>query len=185
MTNTLLDSSSPLLFSELAAGAAFRLCADLQAPSGRGFIAMLEAFRSTGGTAPGEVASRLLETHQVGNTDSLADLICTNQVFGFEWRAKLWIPMFQFDLQDLSLKRGAQQVRAALPSLWYGWVLASWFATPNAQLEGLRPVDLLASDFDAVMSAAQSVRVSEGFSLAHVQHLHHGQQAHQSHPLNF
>jgi hypothetical protein len=179
MTNPLLDPARPLLFSQLSAGAAFQLCADLEVPSGRGFIAMLEAFRATGGTASGEVASRLLESHQVANTDSLVDLIFTNQVFGFEWRSKLWIPMFQFDLEDLSLKLGAQQVRAALPSLWYDWVLASWFAMPNTYLDGYRPVDLLESDFDAVLGVARSVHAAEGFSLANAP------QTSQQYPLNF
>jgi hypothetical protein len=73
----------------------------------RGFVALLEAFRTTGGTAPG-----------------LANLIHTGQVFGFEWCASLWIPMFQFAADDLALKPGAQRVRAELPPLWSGWQLA-------------------------------------------------------------
>lgn len=58
----------------------------LDTPSGRGFIALLEAFRATGGTAPSEVVRRLLEERKAGTAVSLAKLIYTGQVFWFEWR---------------------------------------------------------------------------------------------------
>jgi hypothetical protein len=125
------------------------------APSGCGFIALLDAFRASGGTVPGEIIGRLLEDHQAGNA-SLAKRLYTGQVFGFEWRSSLWIPMFQFDAKDLSIKPGPQQVRAELPSLWPGWMLASWFAAPNARLDVRRPVDLLDSDLYAALLAARS-----------------------------
>ncbi len=130
-------------------------------PSGRGFVALLEAFRATGGTAPGEVVGRLLEEHRVGNVVSLAKLIYTGQVFGFEWRESLWIPMFQFDADDLSLKAGVQRVRAELPPLASGWALASWFAGPNERLNGCMPVDMVEADLEAVLGAAR-VGVSMG-----------------------
>ena len=135
--------------------------ADADVPSGRGFIALLEAFRATGGTAPGEIVGSLLEEHQVGDAVSLTKLVCTGQVFGFEWRASLWIPMFQFDADDLSLKAGPQRVRAELPPLWSGWTLASWFAAPNARLDGRSPTDTLDSNLDAVLTSAQSLNLVE------------------------
>jgi hypothetical protein len=138
-----------------------RLGSGLDTPSGRGFIALLEGFRSTGGTAPGEIVGRLLEEHQVANAVSLAKLVYTDQVFGFEWRAKLWIPMFQFDAENLSLKATAQRVRSALPSPWHGWILASWFATPSAALDGCSPANMLDSDFDAVMRTASLAHALE------------------------
>jgi hypothetical protein len=141
-----------------------QLGVDLELPSGRGFIALLEAFRATGGTAPGEIVGRLLEEHQVGNAASLAKLIYTGQVFGFEWRASLWIPMFQFAANDLALKAGAQQVRAELPSLSSGWALASWFAGPNARLNGRSPADMLDQDLNAVLRAARSLESADEFA---------------------
>jgi hypothetical protein len=136
----------------------------LEVPSGRGFVALLEAFRATGGTAPGEIVGRLLEEHQVGNAVSLAKLIHTGQAFGFEWRDSLWIPMFQFDANDLGLKASAQGVRAELPSLWSGWRVASWFAAPNVRLDGSSPADRLDSDLRAVVLAAQALASVNEFS---------------------
>jgi hypothetical protein len=138
--------------------------ADFVVPGGRGFIAPLEAFRATGDTAPGEIVGRLLEEHQVGNAASLGRLIYTFQAFGFEWRDRLWIPMFQFDANDLALKAKAQRVRAMLPSLGSGWTLASWFAGPNARLGGRSPANVLDSDLDAVMRPARSLASDEEFS---------------------
>lgn len=125
-------------------------------PSGPGFIALLEAFRATGGTAPGEVLGRLLEDHCAGSAVSLAKLVHTGQVFGLEWRNSLWIPMFQFDPDDLSLRASAQQVRALLPQLWSGWCLAAWFARANRLLGGASPVDRLDADLSAVIDAAMA-----------------------------
>lgn len=127
-------------------------------PSSRSFIALLEAFRSTGGTASAGVVGRLLEEHQAGPAVSLARRVYTGQVFGFEWRASLWIPMFQFDAHDLALKDSARQVRAQLPALWSGWTVASWFARPNARLEGSSPAGRLDADPEAVLRAARALR---------------------------
>jgi hypothetical protein len=147
-------------------GAAAVGASGLQVPGGRSFIALLEAFRATGGTAPGDIVGRLLEEHQAGGLGSLARLIYSGQVFGFEWRASLWIPMFQFDVDDLALKAGAQQVRAELPSLWPGWTVAAWFAQPHALLRGHSPVDMLDVDLDAVMQAAKGLQSDPEFALA-------------------
>lgn len=56
--------------------------ADFLVPRGRSFITLLEAFRATGGTVPGEIVGRLLEEHQVGKAVSLAKLIYAGQAFG-------------------------------------------------------------------------------------------------------
>jgi hypothetical protein len=146
--------------------------AQVAAPNGRGFIALLESFRSTGGTAPGEVVCRLLEEHRVGIAVSLARLVYTGQVFGFEWRASLWIPMFQFNTNDLALKASAQRVRAELPSLWSGWDVATWFAAANERLEGRTPAECLDVDAEAVVRAAQSLESVDEFSLPRRQRTH-------------
>jgi hypothetical protein len=143
-----------------------------ETPDSNGFIALLEAFRATGGTAPGEIVGRLLEEHQAGDTVSLARLIHSGQVFGFEWRASLWIPMFQFDADDLSLKPDAQSVRAELPSLWSGWTTASWFAAPNSLLGDLCPADMLLADPQAALQAARSLASAAGLALHRLPRVH-------------
>ncbi len=134
-------------------------------PHTEAFIELLEAFRATGGTAPGCAVARLLEEHQGGDAVGLADQggraaglakqVFTRELFGFNWRSNFWIPMFQFRSDDLAVKVEPQQVRAALPSEWSGWAVACWFAAPHIQLEGRRPVDALDADFDDVLRAAK------------------------------
>jgi hypothetical protein len=124
---------------------------------GRGFIALLEAFRATGGTAPSEALGQLLQAHRPGHAVSLARLLGTAEVFAFPWRAGLWVPMFQFDAADLSPKAGAQRVRRELPAQWSGWAFASWFAAPNDRLDGRRAVDMIDLDLAAVIRAAQGL----------------------------
>ncbi len=125
-------------------------------PSGHDFIALLAAFRASGGTAPGAIVAHLLEDRHAGAVPGLAELIYSEQVFGFAWRAGLWIPMFQFRAGDLSIQTGPQEVRAALPRTSSGWRVAAWFASPNDRLHGARPVDLIDEDLNAVLGAARS-----------------------------
>jgi hypothetical protein len=118
------------------------------------FIELLEAFRATGGMAPGAMVARLLEEHQGGQAFSLAKRVSTRELFGFDWRSNFWVPMFQFSGDDMAVKAQPQQVRAALPSEWSGWAVACWFAAANTHLEGRRPVDALNLQCDAVLHAA-------------------------------
>ncbi|MEO8281179.1 MAG: hypothetical protein ABI564_15880 [Ideonella sp.] len=138
-------------------------------PSSCGFVTLLEAFRGSGGTAPGDIVGRLLAEHYAVEAVSLAKLVHSGQVFGFEWRGSLWIPMFQFNADDLSIASASQAVRAELPEAWSGWRVATWFATPHSELANRRPVDLLASDFAAVLRAAQALPPIDDMRFVHGQ----------------
>jgi hypothetical protein len=89
---------------------------------------------------------------------SLGKLIASNEIFGFAWRDTFWIPMFQFDLVDLSVENGARQVLAELGPEFDGWARASWFATAHPLLDGARPVDVLKSKLAMVLDAARADR---------------------------
>lgn len=124
-------------------------------PTSRGFIAMLEAYRPTGGLAPGNFLHQSLQDHQRGDLSRLARLIVDRRVFVFDWRGESWIPMFQFDGHDLACKPGPALVRAELKALLSGWAIAAWFSRPNAVLDGRRPVNMLESDLGSVLEAAR------------------------------
>ena len=66
--------------------------------------------------------------------------------------------MFQFDLNDLSVRPGLQQVLAELSGEFDDWSLAAWFAEPNSWLDDQRPVDLIATDLRSVVEAARADR---------------------------
>ena len=124
-------------------------------PSSRGFIAMLEAYRATGGLAPGNFLCQSLQENQRGDLGHLARLIVDRRIFVLDWRGDSWIPMFQFDDHDLSCRPGPALVRAELEGLACGWAIAAWFAEPNPLLEGRRPVNLVAADLPHVLHAAR------------------------------
>ena len=124
-------------------------------PTSRGFIAMLEAYRSTGGLAPGNFLYGSLQEHQRGDLGHLVRLIVDRRIFVLDWRGDSWIPMFQFDSGDLSCRPAPALVRAELTGLTSGWAVAAWFAEPNALLEGRRPVNLVDSDLPHVLHAAR------------------------------
>lgn len=127
-------------------------------PSSAGFVAMLAAFRDTGGTARADDLARLLQDRPHGGYVSLARLLAHGKVFSFEWRGSRWVPMFQFDLNDLSVRPGLQNVLAELSGEFDDWSLAAWFAEPNSWLDDQRPVDLLATELRSVVEAARADR---------------------------
>lgn len=61
-------------------------------------------------------------------------------------------PGFQFE--DGRPRPAMARVIAAMSGAIDGWDLLLWFTAPNGHLDGRRPVDLLASDPDAVVEAA-------------------------------
>ncbi len=129
---------------------------DIQgAPESHSFVGMLAAFRPTGGTARGDDLARLLAEHQRGDFVSLARCMASGEIFSFCWRGCTWIPMFQFDLKDLSIRFRPLQIREELPGFYSGWEQAAWFARGHYLLDGRSPVDLLDSDFSRVIEAAR------------------------------
>lgn len=122
------------------------------------FDALRHVFRQTGGIARGDDLGRLLEDRHSGDFVTLARFIAAGEVFGFEWRAMFWVPMFQFELRDLTLKYGARSVLSELSPVFDGWRLSVWFAEPNSWLADRIPVDLLDHDLRAVRDAARADR---------------------------
>ena len=127
-------------------------------PSSRGFKALLAAFQATGGAARGDKLAGLMADHQLGTLASLARNIVSGEILSFEWRHNFWVPMFQFELDDLSLKKGPRKVLAELVRVFEPWAIAAWFAQPNSWLKCQRPVDLLDSNLSAVFAAARADR---------------------------
>ena len=121
------------------------------------FAGMRAAYQARGGFARGDDIARLLEDRGRGDLTSLARLIVGREVFGFEWRHMLWIPMFQFT-PELRLKPGLKAVLSELVSEYDGQRLAAWFVEPNGWLDQARPIDVLGTNPDEVLHAARADR---------------------------
>jgi len=127
---------------------------DLRATDAQ-FDSICAAFHVSGGLARGDDVALLLDERRRGSSMSLARLIETDKVFGFERDGTLWVPMFQFEPDTLHPRPSALKVRAELAAEFDGWEVASWFATPNAWLRDRRPVDLLDSNLREVLETAR------------------------------
>ncbi len=127
-------------------------------PNSAGVATLLVAFRKTGGVVRGDELALMLEDLKMGDVASLGRAMATGEICSFQWRSAFWIPMFQFDLDNLAFKRGPRKVLRELHGVFDDWMLAAWFAQPNCWLNGRKPVDLLASNLPAVHEAARADR---------------------------
>ena len=129
-------------------------------PSEPEFVSLCESCRSSGGIVGGDDLARLLEDRHIGDFVSLGRCIASGEVFGFEWRGCTWVPMFQFEPIDLSIRSVLVPVISAFGRGLDGWALAAWFTRPNDLLNKLRPVDVLDSNPSGVLNAARADRLS-------------------------
>lgn len=123
-----------------------------------GFDAMVDAYKTSGGTARADDLALLLEEKRKGNFASVARGIVSRDIFSFQWQNHLWVPMFQFNPHDLSVKQEVRRVVHELAAVLDNWTLAQWFTEPNAWLKNRRPVDLVDSHFSDVLQAARADR---------------------------
>jgi hypothetical protein len=111
--------------------------------------------------ARGEDLAHTMAAHRQGDYASLARQIVDRDVLCFDWEASYWLPMFQFDLRDLSVRCDLLPVIGELQNDCDDWALAGWFARAHADLGGRAPVDLLDTDLAAVLVAARAGRQVE------------------------
>ena len=124
----------------------------------QGFDAMVDAYKTCGGTARADDLALLLEERQKGDFVSVAKRIVSRDIFSFEWQNHFWVPMFQFHPHDLSVKQEVRRVVHELAGVLDTWTLAMWFTEPNAWLKGKRPVDMVDRQFSEVLHAARADR---------------------------
>lgn len=134
--------------------ARFRAFSPVDARSSQ-FVAMLPAFRPSGGLATGaEIGDRVVARRPDGLSE-LARQIAARNLISFEWNASRWLPMFQFDPVTMHMDDGARAVARELTGFMDGWEIAMWFAAPHGALRGALPVDILKKDLDATIDAAR------------------------------
>lgn len=150
-----LELSTPVAHSDLydATSAAISQASDRQ-----GFDNMIGGFRPSGGTARADDLALLLEERKRGDFVSLAKRMVSRDIFSFKFRNHFWIPMFQFDARDMSVKQEVRRVINELGSVLDNWTLARWFTEPNAWLRDRRPVDMMTHHFADVLDAARADR---------------------------
>ncbi len=117
------------------------------------FVEMLRAYRRSGGLA--REAEILDRTHACRSPGWRVDSV-SGTIICFEWGQRFWLPWFQFDPADMSLRPGPARVIAELSPIFDGWALASWFAQPNLWIGNARPIDLIDECLAGVLGAARA-----------------------------
>ena len=122
------------------------------------FVAMLNAYRGSGGLVR-EQNLLALSSRRCGlDAGTLANWIAERKVIGFEWLSRTWLPIFQFNLFDMTRPPALGQVLAELIPVYDPWELANWFAQPNPWIADRLPADALEHDPSAVLQAARADR---------------------------
>ena len=101
-----------------------------------------------------DVAAEMV--HDVLTAYAARDPIVAREVIAFDWRGELWVPLFQFDLADMSLRPEVRQVARALESSLDSWGIAVWFSAANARLDERAPVELLVEDPAALIASVDT-----------------------------
>jgi hypothetical protein len=121
-------------------------------------VLILHAYGQCCGVATADELAGLLRVYANQPISVLARWIVARRVVSFVWQSETWIPLFQFDLADMSLRQGALQVIRELVEAFDDWELATWFASPNPWLQDAAPLEIILDDPSAVLDAARADR---------------------------
>jgi hypothetical protein len=119
------------------------------------FIALLNAFRPTGGLLRGETLAGQMQLRGLGGYSALARWIATGDVLSFAWQEDYWLPAFQFDA-DLAVRDASRRIVQELTGVFDGWACAHWLVTPHAALSQRTPLECLESEPGNVLRAARA-----------------------------
>ena len=136
-------------------------CSRQQAPDravDQQFIAMLDAYRSSGGLARAPEILAMFKRAGGPDVSALARWVVSRELICFEWQAQTWLPVFQFNRRDLSPDRRLGPVFGELAQIYDHWDVATWFSLPNPWLAQRVPVDTVRRDHGAVLEAARAER---------------------------
>ncbi len=122
------------------------------------FATMARRYRDGGGLLTGNEVAQLVGRHADQSTSRVAHWIVDRSVVSLSWRAQIWLPLFQFESCDMSLRPGTERVVRELTPVFDDWDLAVWFTNPNGWLDDAMPLDVLAFDLAAVLDAARADR---------------------------
>ncbi len=123
---------------------------------------LLSSLRSSGGVLAGDRLVLLLRDFHPQPISWLARAIVKRELVHITWRSQVLVPMFQFKLEDMSVREGISDVLATLVSIYDDWELAHWFAEPNEWLHGRSPAELIGLDARGVHDAARADRFVGG-----------------------
>jgi hypothetical protein len=158
------DRQGNLVFGKLAAARVMRPGA-LSSPvrrsqpvAGHQHLALIRTYQMTGGLVSCDQAAMLLGRHRDQPISVLARWIVARNLVSFVWQSDTLVPLFQFEVSDMTLRRGVSEVIAELTGAFDDLELAAWFAQPNGWLGNAAPLAVIETDQPAVLQAARADR---------------------------
>jgi hypothetical protein len=124
----------------------------------RQFLEMDRSYARSGGTASGDEVARRLRRWSEQPLSTIARWIADRRIVCFEWESQTLVPLFQFDLDDMTIRAGVTSVVNELKDVSDMQELAVWFARPNTWLNEACPVDEILSRPHEALRAARSDR---------------------------
>lgn len=98
----------------------------------------------------------LLPASVKGRNDSCPDRLLEGAILSISYEGVEYFPRYAIESRSVAVaQRGMQRVIAVLGTRMSGWSMALWFESSNSYLAGQLPKDLISSDLDAVVKAAQ------------------------------
>jgi len=88
----------------------------------------------------------------------IAKWIVRRTAVHLQWNAQTLFPMFQFDLERMTIRPEVAVAIGELSCVFDDWEVAHWFASANAWLSGRRPLEVVFADARAVRNAARADR---------------------------
>ncbi|WP_418320300.1 hypothetical protein [Piscinibacter sakaiensis] len=117
---------------------------------------LIEAFNAAGGIASGEKITILLRRRCDQPLSQLARWIVSGDIISLDWRGQTLIPLFQFDLEQMTIKPEVVALLAALAGRLDNDQASRWLVAPNIWLNDRKPLDCIADDLPAVLKAAEA-----------------------------
>jgi len=114
-----------------------------------------DTFERQGGLWSDREVERRLRAHVDQPISILAHWIVGRRLVTFLCQQQRWVPAFQFDAGNMSLRRDPQQVLSELADVFDDFDVADWFASPNLLLQGAAPVDRIGDHPCCVLAAAR------------------------------
>lgn len=121
----------------------------------RAFMALLAAYRASGGLARSQEIIGWLRRHNRCNVDALSRWVHCREVVSLDWQDETWLPWFQFDHAAGQRSPCVAEIVKELRCGIDDWSIACWFAYPHARLGDHSPAEALPCRAAEVLAAAR------------------------------
>jgi len=129
---------------------------------------LTSAFADSGGLVNGSDLADMLRLAPHGAdaaavsqpVSQVARWIVSRQALAFSTGNGWVLPLFQFELPTILLRREMGPLLAELQGVLSGTELALWFVKPNRWLHSQRPALVMRKDLDAALQAARAERLA-------------------------